>query len=144
MPLTSGETFAGYRIVRLLGSGGMGEVYLADHPRLPRRDALKVLPAGISADPDYRARFNREADLAFDLGPVQAHGDVVTVSMVANGQESGGSACQQVMAVRANVVIAVRACRYPEPPPGELNADVSSVRKDAEPLASAMIDKVRI
>jgi hypothetical protein len=34
---------------------------LAEHPRLPRRDALKVLPADISADPDYRARFNREA-----------------------------------------------------------------------------------
>jgi len=56
-----GQTFAGYRIVRLLGSGGMGEVYLAEHPRLPRRDALKVLPADISGDPDYRARFNRDA-----------------------------------------------------------------------------------
>jgi serine/threonine-protein kinase len=67
MPLTSGETFAGYRIVRLLGSGGMGEVYLAEHPRLPRRDALKVLPADVSADPDYRARFEREADLASKL-----------------------------------------------------------------------------
>ena len=67
MPLTGGQTFAGYRIVRLLGSGGMGEVYLAEHPRLPRRDALKVLPADVSADPDYRARFNREADLASKL-----------------------------------------------------------------------------
>jgi serine/threonine-protein kinase len=67
VPLTNGETFAGYRIVRLLGSGGMGEVYLAEHPRLPRRDALKVLPAEVSADPDYRARFNREADLASAL-----------------------------------------------------------------------------
>ena len=67
MPLSSGQTFAGYRIVRLLGSGGMGEVYLAEHPRLPRRDALKVLPADVSADPDYRARFNREADLASKL-----------------------------------------------------------------------------
>src|ERR1700758_5020592 len=67
MPLNSGTTFAGYRIVRLLGSGGMGEVYLAEHPRLPRRDALKVLAADISADPDYRARFNREADLASKL-----------------------------------------------------------------------------
>jgi serine/threonine protein kinase len=45
----------------------MGEVYLAEHPRLPRRDALKVLPADVSADPDYRARFEREADLASKL-----------------------------------------------------------------------------
>ena len=67
MPLSTGETFAGFRIVRLLGSGGMGEVYLAEHPRLPRRDALKVLPADVSADPEYRARFNREADLASTL-----------------------------------------------------------------------------
>ena len=67
MPLAEGTTFAGYRIVRLLGSGGMGEVYLAQHPRLPRRDALKLLPVEWSADPDYRARFNREADLASTL-----------------------------------------------------------------------------
>ena len=67
MPLSNGEIFAGFRIMRLLGSGGMGEVYLAEHPRLPRRDALKVLPADVSADPEYRARFNREADLASTL-----------------------------------------------------------------------------
>jgi serine/threonine protein kinase, bacterial len=67
MPLSSGETFAGFSIVRLLGSGGMGEVYLAEHPRLPRRDALKVLPADVSADAEYGARFNREADLASNL-----------------------------------------------------------------------------
>ena len=67
MPLNSGEIFAGFRIIRLLGSGGMGEVYLAQHPRLPRRDALKVLPADVSADAEYRARFNREADLASTL-----------------------------------------------------------------------------
>ena len=67
VPLRSGETFAGFRIVRLLGSGGMGEVYLAQHPRLPRQEALKVLRADVSADPDYRARFEREADLAATL-----------------------------------------------------------------------------
>ena len=50
MPLADGEMFAGYTIVRQLGSGGMGEVYLAQHPRLPRRDAHKVLPASVSAD----------------------------------------------------------------------------------------------
>ena len=67
MPLADGETFAGYTIVRLLGSGGMGEVYLAQHPRLPRHDALKVLPASVSADNEYRQRFNREADIAATL-----------------------------------------------------------------------------
>jgi serine/threonine protein kinase len=67
MPLTNGESFAGFRILRLLGSGGMGEVYLVEHPRLPRRNALKVLPADVSADPEYRTRFIREADLAATL-----------------------------------------------------------------------------
>lgn len=67
MPLADGATFAGYTIVRLLGSGGMGEVYLAQHPRLPRRDALKVLPASVSADAGYRRRFEREADIAATL-----------------------------------------------------------------------------
>jgi serine/threonine-protein kinase len=67
MPLADGATFAGYTIVRKLGSGGMGEVYLAQHPRLPRRDALKVLPAAVSADREFRQRFNREADIAATL-----------------------------------------------------------------------------
>src|ERR1700687_1896834 len=67
MPLSGGANFAGYTVVRLLGSGGMGEVYLAEHPRLPRRDALKILPADVSADREFRQRFNREADLAATL-----------------------------------------------------------------------------
>src|ERR1700758_3035805 len=67
MPLTSGETFAGFTIVRLLGSGRMGEVYLVEHPRLPRQNALKILAADISADRGYRARFRRDTDLAKKL-----------------------------------------------------------------------------
>lgn len=67
MPLRSGDNFAGYRILLLLGSGGMGEVYLSEHPRLPRHDALKILPSGISADQEFRQRFEREADLACKL-----------------------------------------------------------------------------
>ena len=67
MPLADGQSFAGYKILRLLGSGGMGEVYLAEHPRLPRTDALKVLGADVSANAEYRARFAREADLASTL-----------------------------------------------------------------------------
>ena len=50
MPLADGQIFAGYTIVRVLGTGGMGEVYLAQHPRLPRREALKVLGTAVSHD----------------------------------------------------------------------------------------------
>ena len=67
MPLNNGDVFAGYTIVRRLGSGGMGEVYLAQHPRLPRRDALKILPAALTADDEYRQRLSREADIAAEL-----------------------------------------------------------------------------
>ena len=67
MPLNQGDMFAGYTILRQLGSGGMGEVYLAQHPRLPRRDALKVLPASLTGDDEYRQRFSREADIAAEL-----------------------------------------------------------------------------
>lgn len=67
MPLRDGDVFAGYTILRLLGSGGMGEVYLAQHPRLPRSEALKILPAALTDDSEFRDRFNREADLAATL-----------------------------------------------------------------------------
>src|SRR5882757_4630625 len=67
MPLAEGEVIDGYTIVRSIGAGGMGEVYLAQHPRLPRRDALKVLAATVCADSEYRQRFEREADIAATL-----------------------------------------------------------------------------
>ncbi|MFZ2509755.1 MAG: protein kinase [Gordonia sp. (in: high G+C Gram-positive bacteria)] len=66
-PLNSGDQFAGYTIERLLGAGGMGEVYLAQHPRLPRRDALKILNSSLAANADFRARFEREADTLAEL-----------------------------------------------------------------------------
>ncbi|MBP1823102.1 serine/threonine protein kinase [Mycobacterium sp. OAE908] len=67
MIVASGSKFAGYTIVRLLGSGGMGDVYLVEHPRLPRHDALKILPRALTADIEFRQRFIREADLAATL-----------------------------------------------------------------------------
>lgn len=52
------EQFAGYTVVRFLGAGGMGEVCLAQHPRLPRRrDALKLLGRAIYADGAFRGCF---------------------------------------------------------------------------------------
>ncbi len=65
--LAAPTSFAGYTILRPLGSGGMADVYLAKHPRLPRRDALKILSEGTTSDAEFRERFNREADLAATL-----------------------------------------------------------------------------
>jgi serine/threonine-protein kinase len=65
--MANGAAFAGYTILRPLGAGGMAEVYLALHPRLPRRDVIKVLAEAVTADPEFRERFNREADLAATL-----------------------------------------------------------------------------
>src|ERR1700736_1179169 len=67
MPLADGQGFGETTILRLLGSGGRGGIYLAQHPRLPRNDALKVLPTTFTEDHEYRERFNREADIAATL-----------------------------------------------------------------------------
>jgi serine/threonine protein kinase len=67
MALADGAEFAGFRIVRLIGVGGMGEVYLAEHPRLPRQDALKILARDLSTSGEFHERFIREADLAAKL-----------------------------------------------------------------------------
>lgn len=85
---------------------------------------------------------NGENGLTFELGTVQRRDDVLTVPMIANSQESGGAACQQAMAARNNVLVGVRSCRNPEPPPGQLDANIGSVRDDAEQLAGAMLDKI--
>ncbi|MEU3012673.1 serine/threonine-protein kinase [Nocardia asteroides] len=63
----AGTVFAGYRIERLLGRGGMGTVYLAAHPRLPRQVALKLLNRELFSDPEVRGRFEREADVSAHL-----------------------------------------------------------------------------
>lgn len=62
MTLAAGEVFASYAIVRLLGAGGMGRGLPRTTPRLPRREALKILLADISNDESFRQRFIRDAD----------------------------------------------------------------------------------
>ena len=61
MALTSGTKLGPYEIVSPLGAGGMGEVYRAHDSRLGRDVAIKVLPPQLQADPDLKARFEREA-----------------------------------------------------------------------------------
>ena len=52
-----GQTIGTYRIVDRLGAGGMGELWLAEDPRLGRRLALKRLPENLGSDPARLARF---------------------------------------------------------------------------------------
>ncbi|WP_330253509.1 protein kinase [Nocardia sp. NBC_00565] len=65
--LNIGEAFAGYSIEGVLGQGGMGTVYLARHPRLPRSVALKLLNREISVDEELRRRFEQEATVVARL-----------------------------------------------------------------------------
>ena len=61
MRLTAGVRLGPYEILAPLGAGGMGEVYRATDTRLDRVVALKVLSSHLSADPQLRQRFEREA-----------------------------------------------------------------------------------
>ncbi len=61
MPLTEGTKLGPYEIMSSLGAGGMGEVYRARDTRLDRSVAIKILRRDISANPDMRRRFEREA-----------------------------------------------------------------------------------
>ena len=64
-PRTAGSILAGrYRIVGLLGRGGMGEVYCADDLKLAQPVALKFLAAGVATDPAALARFHTEVRVA--------------------------------------------------------------------------------
>ncbi len=65
--ITPGAEFAGYRIERVLGRGGMSVVYLAEHTGLKRRVAVKVLAPQLSDDASFRERFVRESRLAASL-----------------------------------------------------------------------------
>jgi serine/threonine protein kinase len=75
MDLAPGATVANYRITRLLGRGGMGEVYLAVDQDLNREVALKVLPPEFDREPERIARFRREAALAAALN----HPNICTI-----------------------------------------------------------------
>ncbi|MEU7631945.1 serine/threonine-protein kinase [Nocardia sp. NPDC049220] len=81
--MSPGTIVGGYRVLRVLGAGGMGTVYLAEHPSLPRTDALKVLGGELSHDHEFRTRFEREANLAAGLD----HPNLVSVYN--RGEEQG-------------------------------------------------------
>src|SRR3954452_15688417 len=81
--LSAGDEFAGYRIERRLGRGGMGVLYLALEPGLERRVALKLIAPEAASDDVFARRFAEESRIAASI----EHPNVVPI--YAAGEESG-------------------------------------------------------
>jgi len=73
--LITGQVIGPYEIVRRLGAGGMGDIYLAEDTRLGRKVALKALPAHFTKDVERVRRFQLEAKAASAL----SHPNIITI-----------------------------------------------------------------
>src|SRR5262252_6460253 len=73
--LSAGQRIGQYKILSLLGKGGMGEVYLAHDGKLGRKVALKLLPSRFTQDQDRVRRFEQEAHAASALN----HPNILTI-----------------------------------------------------------------
>jgi Tol biopolymer transport system component len=120
-----GMRIAHYEILGEIGSGGMGEVYLARDARLGRKVALKVLPPNFTADAQLRARFFREAQLASALD----HPNVCTIHEVGQSSTFLFIAMQYVEGVNLKQLIGSR--------PLKLDALLSISLQAADALAAA-------
>jgi hypothetical protein len=77
--------FGAYTGLELIGRGGMAEVYKSTHPTLGTPVAIKLLPAHLAADPDFRHRFTREAEVVSKL----QHPNIVRIFDFGEDAEAG-------------------------------------------------------
>ena len=103
----TGKRLGPYEITGQLGAGGMGEVYRARDTRLGRDVAVKVLPSGLTQDPERRARFEREAKLLASLN----HPHVATI----HGVEESDGTIALVMELVQGEDLSQRIARGPIP-----------------------------
>ena len=96
MDLTPGQTIGQYRIVQKIGEGGMGAVYKADQPSIPRAVVIKVLGSGFAEYTDALDRFRRELDMITRLEhphilPVYDYGEINGNPYIVMRYMTGGS-----------------------------------------------------
>lgn len=82
-----GATIGNYRVMQKLGEGGMGSVYLAEHPLIGKKVALKVLHEEYSSNPEVVNRFFTEAKAVNDIG----HPNIVDIVDFGHVQPEGGA-----------------------------------------------------
>jgi len=107
-PTLTGRTIGAYRILSLLGAGGMGEVYAARDQHLERDVAIKVLPDAFVHDQERVDRFRREAQLLAALN----HPNIATI----HGLEEAGGVLYLVMELVPGQTLAERLHSGPVPP----------------------------
>ena len=99
--LSEGDEFAGYRIERRLGRGGMGILYLAMEPGLDRRVALKLIAPEAAADEVFARRFSEESRIAASIEhpnvvPIYAAGEQDGIPFIAMRFVSGSDLGQRI------------------------------------------------
>ena len=125
-----GQTLAHYKILEKIGSGGMGDVYLAEDTKLDRKVALKVLPPELAESEERRARFQREAKAIAALD----HPNIVQVFSV---EEAEGIHFMQVVVSRGftpfHAVSSLRIGTFYETNPIENRRGAPEVISDRAP-----------
>ncbi|HVY63143.1 MAG TPA: serine/threonine protein kinase, partial [Planctomycetota bacterium] len=123
--LAPGDVFDGkYRIVRRLGAGGMGAVFVAEHVRVPGQYALKVMLPHLAAGEDFRARFFREIQVARAL----VHPNVIVIR---DCDVAGDGTCYYTMDLSTGRPLSAL------PRPLEVRRALHLVRQVLEALAAA-------
>jgi Tol biopolymer transport system component len=113
MRIAPGATLGPYELSSRIGAGGMGEVWKAVDKRLDRNVAIKVLPAELAGDAQFRIRFEREAKTISQLN----HPHICVLHDVGQSSATGGDAAVDylVMELLEGETLAARLARGPLP-----------------------------
>jgi len=125
-----GQTIGNYRIEALLGTGGMGQVYRANHALLNRQAAIKVMHANLASDATFQARFIQEAKSVAALN----HPNIVQIY---DFGEQGGRYYLVMELVSGGSVRGLMQQRATSGRGRSLNDDVDLIRQAADALAYA-------